>query len=233
MPSSVIPRIAGPRLDSSFTKDFRQWLRLCVVLILSASVLHAGGAGDHPLAVADESTPPRRHYFSWIDTTNEGSTEKQTLANLEFFKWLHDDYGMDLDIYALDAGAIDTPGGYGSMDSDRFKKQFPNGFGPIAEKAKSFGCRLGVWLGPDGFGDTPEQENARTEMLVKLCRDFNFYLFKVDAVCGQLRPEKQDAFVKMLKECRKFTPDLIVLNHRLNLNSGCRSMGKPASHNGW
>ncbi len=220
MPSSIIPRTAVPRLESSFTKDFRQWLRLCAVVISSSSVLHADGAGEHPLAGADESTPSRSHYFSWIDNTNEGSTEKQTLANLDFFKWLHDDYGMDLDIYALDAGAIDTPGGYGSMESERFKKQFPNGFGPIAEKAKSFGCRLGVWLGPDGFGDTPEQEKARTEMLVKLCRDFNFHLFKVDAVCGQLRPEKQDAFVKMLKECRKYCPDLIVLNHRLDLGEG-------------
>jgi hypothetical protein len=217
MLSRIIPdNVPRPLL----TDSFRWWLRLCLVTVAASSGLHAEGVGGHPLAGADESTPSRSHYFSWIDNTNEGSTEHQTLANLEFFKWLHDDYGMDLDIYAFDAGAIDTPGGYGSMESERFKKQFPNGFGPLAEKAKSFGCRLGVWLGPDGFGDTPEQEKARTEMLVKLCRDFNFHLFKVDSVCGQLRPEKREAFVKMLKECRKFCPDLIVLNHRLDLGEG-------------
>jgi hypothetical protein len=217
MPSCIIPgNVLRPRLANSF----RQWLRLCLLTVAGSSGLHAEEVGKFPLAGADESTPSRSHYFSWIDNTNEGSTEKQTLANLEFFKWLHDDYGMNLDIYALDAGAIDTPGGYGSMDSERFKTQFPNGFGPLAEKAKSFDCRLGVWLGPDGFGDTPEQEKARTEMLVKLCRDFNFHLFKVDSVCGQLRPEKREAFVKMLKECRKFCPDLIVLNHRLDLGEG-------------
>jgi hypothetical protein len=220
MTASTPPRVSISQLESSRAKGLRHWLCLCAVTISSFSALHAKEPGKYPLAGADESTPSLSHYFSWIDNTNEGSTEKQTLANLEFFKWLHDDYGMELDIYALDAGAIDTPGGYGSMDSERFKKQFPNGFGPIAEKAKSFGCRLGVWLGPDGFGDTPEQEKARTEMLVKLCRDFNFHLFKVDAVCGQLRPEKQDAFVKMLKECRKYCPDLIVLNHRLDLGEG-------------
>ncbi|UCE98727.1 MAG: hypothetical protein JSV82_05925 [Planctomycetota bacterium] len=33
---------------------------------------------------------------------------------------------------------------YGSMDSERFKRQCPNGFEPIYEKAKSFGCRLGI-----------------------------------------------------------------------------------------
>lgn len=196
---------------------------ICVltgILMAGASSLNGAETASFPLAGADEKTPSRSHYFSWIDNTNEGATEHQTLANLEFFKWLHDEYGMDLDIYALDAGAIDTPGGYGSIESERFKKQFPNGFGPIAEKAKSFGCRLGVWLGPDGFGNTPEEEKARTDMLVKLCKDYNFHLFKVDAVCGQLRTEKQDAFVRMLKECRKYSPDLIVLNHRLNLGHG-------------
>jgi hypothetical protein len=203
-----------------FRRQIEAWLRMSAALVVGSSVVLADEKGKFPLAGADESTPSLSHYFSWIDNTNEGATEKQTLANLDFFKWLHDDFGMDLDIYALDAGAIDTPGGYGSMDSERFKLQFPKGFGPIAAKAKSFGCRLGVWLGPDGFGDTPEQEKARTEMLVKLCRDFNFHLFKVDAVCGQLRPEKQEAFVKMLKECRKYCPDLIVLNHRLDLGEG-------------
>ena len=55
----------------------------------------------------DNSTPSRSEYFSWINNTNEGSTEAQTLINLEFFKWLRDEYGMQLDIYAFDAGNID------------------------------------------------------------------------------------------------------------------------------
>ena len=195
-------------------------LPMFAVTFPSADFLKGEEAGQYPLAGADESTPSRSHYFSWIDNTNEGSTERQTLANLDFFKWLHDEYGMDLDIYAFDAGVIDAPEYYGSIYSDRFKEHFPNGLGPIFEKAKSFGCRLGVWLGPDGFGNTPQEEKARTDMLVTLCRDYNFHLFKVDAVCGQLRTEKQDAFIRMLKECRKYCPDLIVLNHRLNLGKG-------------
>ena len=221
-----MPFTAIPCLDCFPTLGLRQrlvaWLRVGAMVISGSAALLAEEVGGHPLAGADEFTPSLSHYFSWIDNTNEGSTERQTLTNLGFFKWLHDEYGMELDIYALDAGAIDTPGGYGSIYSERFKKQFPNGFGPIAAKAKSFGCRLGVWLGPDGFGDTPEQEKARTDMLIKLCRDYNFHLFKVDSVCGQLRPEKQGAFVKMLKECRKYSPDLIVLNHRLDLGDGER-----------
>ncbi len=166
---------------------------------------------------ADEKTPSLAHYFTWINNTNEGSTETQTMLNLDFFQWLHDEYGMILDIYAFDAGNIDGPNYYGSMKTDKFKKQFPNGFDPIYKKAKAMGTRLGVWLGPDGFGDTPGEEQARIDMLVKLCRDYEFALFKVDAVCGQLRNEKQPAFARAMTECRKYSPDLIVLNHRLNL----------------
>ncbi|MFZ9933759.1 MAG: hypothetical protein ACO3G9_11265, partial [Chthoniobacterales bacterium] len=166
---------------------------------------------------ADENTPSQAHYFTWINNTNEGPMAPQTAANLEFFQWLHDEYGMVLDIYAFDAGAIDAPEYYGSTSTRKFKQQFPQGFAPFAAQAKGFGGRLGVWLGPDGFGDTPEQEQARIDLLAGFCRDHDFRLFKMDAVCGQLRDEKQPAFIRLMQECRKHTPDLIVLNHRLNL----------------
>ena len=169
---------------------------------------------------ADERTPSYSQYFSWINNTNEGSTEEQTMVNLDFFKWLHDEYGMVLDIYVISAGAIDKAGRYGTMDSDAFRRQFPNGFGPIYEKAKTMGTRLGTWGGPDGFGHTPEEEQARIDMMVKLCRDYEFILLKFDGVVGTLRPEKQDAFVRMMTECRKYSPDLILLNHRLKLGKG-------------
>lgn len=169
---------------------------------------------------ADENTPSLAQYFSWINHTNEGPTEKQTLANLAFFQWMHDEFGMKLDIYAFDAGAIDGAGFYGSMKSERFKRQFPNGFGPIAEAAARFGCRLGIWGGPDGFGDTEEDARERIKQMVSLCRDYNFRLFKFDSVCGGLRAEKVKYFIKMMTECRKHSPDLILLNHRLDLGEG-------------
>lgn len=169
---------------------------------------------------ADEKTPSRSEYFSWINNTNEGATTRQTMINLEFFKWLWQEYGMKLDIYAFDAGAIDGSGFYGSIKSSRFKRQFPGGFGPLADFASKTGTRLGIWGGPDGFGDTKEEENQRIETMVSLCRDFHFELFKMDAVCGQLRPEKYDAFDRMMTECRKFSPDLVLLNHRLDLGKG-------------
>jgi len=182
-----------------------------------------------------ESTPSRAFYFDWINSQYEGSTEAQTLTNLRFFEWLHDEYGMALDIYSLDVGNIDDgpftagvgrliPDHWGGLDSIAFKRQFPRGFAPLVAVAGSFKCRLGIWLGPDGFGDTPEDERARTDMLVKLCRDHRFALFKFDAVAGGLRPEKRGAFARALRECRRHCPDLIVLNERIDLGEAASSV---------
>ena len=182
---------------------------------------------------ADESTPSRAQYFSWINNTNEGTTEAQTLINLDFFGWLKSEYGMQLDIYAFDAGAIDGKRFYGNIFSDRFEKQFPKGFDPIYEKAKSLGIRLGVWGGPDGFGDTPEEEQVRSDQMVKLCKDYEFALFKFDAVCGPLRPEKEGAFIEMMTECRDYSPDLILLNHRLGLSEEAEAHATTFLWEGW
>jgi hypothetical protein len=204
----ILPTIPPPAAKS---------LTFFTLTILFAASSNA--AAEKIFPGADANTPSRAQYMSWINNTAEGSTEAQTLINLDFFKWLHDEYGMVLDIYSWDTGNIDGVGfTHGTMDSERFKSRYPNGWLPIYQKAKSFGCRLGIWLSPDGFGDTPQEEKARTEMLVKLCRDYNFMLFKFDGYAGgSLRPEKQDAFLNMLKQSRKYCPDLIVLNHRLEL----------------
>jgi hypothetical protein len=181
-------------------------------------------------AVELEKTPSRSHYFDWINSQYEGTTEAQTLTNMDFFQWLHDKYGMILDVYALDVGNIDDgpytagvgrliPYHYGTMQTEEFKSQFPNGFAPLVKKAAGFGGRLAVWMGPDGFGTTPEEEKARIDMLVSLCRDYNFIAFKIDAVAGQLRPGKQDVFKRAIQACRKYCPDLMILDHRVKFGA--------------
>ncbi len=54
--------------------------------------------------------------------TKGGATEQQTHANLKFYKWLKETYGMQLDIYALDAGNIDGHNHYGYYKSGRTLK---------------------------------------------------------------------------------------------------------------
>lgn len=193
-----------------------------VTLITCIALLQSFPGISWPVAGADRKTPSSSEYFSWINHTNEGPSYEQTMANLEFFRWLHDEYGMRLDIYAFDAGAIDGANMYGSMDSDKFKKQFPYGFGPVAEYAAEMDTRLGIWGGPDGFGNTDGEARDRIEMMESLCRDYNFKLFKLDGVCGPLRKEKYDYFDTLMTRCRKYSPDLIMLNHRLDLGPGTR-----------
>ncbi len=169
-------------------------------------------------AGADNSTPSVPQYFSWINNTNEGSTEKQTLINLDFFRWMKETYGMEIRIYAWDAGNFDGASmGYGDLNGEKFRGQYPEGYKNIVKKAESLGIRMGLWGSPDGYGDTEEETRERFDFFVHLCKDYHFAEFKLDGVCGTLRPEKAHIFADMLKECRKYSPDLIVLNHRLNL----------------
>lgn len=89
------------------------------------------------IAGADERTPSHPQYFSWISNTNEGSTEAQTLVNLDYFGYLRRRYGMILEIYAWDAGNLDSArGSYQTLDSDKLRAQFPNGYAPLAEAAE-------------------------------------------------------------------------------------------------
>ena len=168
----------------------------------------------------NEHTPSKAQYSTWINNTNEGANEKQTLINLNFFAWLNKVYGMKLDIYAFDAGLIDGKNFYGSMKSDRFTRNFPNGLKAVSQKAKDIQIRFGCWGGPDGFGNTQESAELRKKEMISLCKDYEWALFKFDAVCGQLRTDKVDDFVEMMEGCRQYSPDLIVLNHRLKLGKG-------------
>jgi hypothetical protein len=164
---------------------------------------------------ADENTVSQAHYFTWINNTSGGAPERQTMINLDFFRWLRAEYGLQLDIYAFDADILDGSGKYHTLKSPKFLKNYPNSFGPVSKEAASLGIRLGVWLGPDGYGDTPQEDQERIDMLVSLCKDFNFRLFKMDAL-SKLRPEKQASFIRAMTLCRASTPDLIVLNHRID-----------------
>jgi len=179
-------------------------------------------AQEYPVAGADEKTPSKAEYFTWMSHTNEGPGEAQTYAELDFFQWLYDTYGMELDIFAFDAGMLDGRHFYGSTRSERFRNQYPHGLGPIRDKAAGFGASLGVWGGPDGFGDTPEEAAERMDMVWEFVRDYNLGLFKMDGVCGPLRPSKYDYFEQMMSKVRELRPDFVLLNHRLKLGPGTK-----------
>ena len=192
-------------------------LQICLSILLSIANTVFSQQTGKVFPGADEKTPSRSEYFSWINNNWEGSTEKQTLSNLDFFQWLNDEYGMVLDIYAFDSGNIDKGEYKGSSKISKYEIQFPHGFGSLSEKAATMGTRLGIWDAPDRFGNTIEEEKKWIDYMVSLCRDYHFDLFKFDAAGGNLRADKQDAFIRMMTACRTYSPNLILLNHRINL----------------
>jgi hypothetical protein len=209
-------------------------LSLCFLLLYTLATFQAFcQRSNNSIQEINVLTPSKSIYFDWINRNWYGSNEKKIEANLKFFKWLHDEYGMKLDIYLMDAGDIDQGPNcaqsfglptYGSLKTEHFKKRFPNGFDPLVKLAKSFDCRLGVWLGPDGYGKTKAVAMKRKEMLVKFCKDYHFALFKFDACCSDLSAENQKYFIETMQECRKYSPDLIILNHRITLNEEARKL---------
>ena len=192
---------------------------IALVTVMFATV---NAYGQAALAGADESTPSHSEYFTWINHSFEGPTEQTVMAGLDFFKYLQDTYGMHLDIYALDAGTIDGWKFYDSIDSPRVKKHFPNGFAPIADFSRENGIKLGMWCGPDGFGQTDADAQKRYDMMLSLVNDYNVGLFKMDACCGPLRPQKRVWVEKMMSAVRAGHPDFVLLNHRLDLGEATK-----------
>lgn len=180
---------------------------------------------------ADEKTPSLAMYFDWINRNWYGSNEKKVLSDLDFFKWMKASYGMQLDVFLLDAGMFDNGPNcnsivgrpaYGNLSSPWFTKAFPDGFKKIFERADAMDTRLGLWIGPDGYGQTAEQARQRIDLLASLCRDYKLRLFKMDACCSDLRPDKEPYFIRAMQEARRYSPDLIVLNHRITLSDEAR-----------
>lgn len=134
---------------------------------------------------------------------------------------------MELDIYMLDANVFDNginchlisipdrKSPYGDLSSPWFRKAYPNGFEKIYTKANSFGTRLGLWIGPDGYGNNISTARARVDLLVNLCRDFKMRLFKLDGCSSGMNPSNEKYFIEAMQGARKYSPDLIVLNHRI------------------
>ncbi|HYG34101.1 MAG TPA: hypothetical protein VEC99_04925 [Clostridia bacterium] len=208
-----------------------RWIPLWLAMLIAALPLSSEAAASQGFSVADDKTPSRAMYFDWINTEWHGHNEGKVLANLDFFRWLKEEYGMQLDIYLMDAATLDQGPGcagsepdlrgipaYSGLDNPGFLSRFPHRFDLISDKAASFGCRLGLWLGPDGFGNTEQEARQRIHLYTKLGRDYHMALFKFDACCSDLRPEKENYFIEAMTEARKYSPDLIALNHRISFS---------------
>jgi len=162
-------------------------------------------------------------YFDWLCHDNSGPLESEILANFAALKKLKELYGLQFDIYNSDAGLVESQGTYFPQYRAIFDKRFPRGLRPVADAAAALRMRLGLWVGPDGFGETPDAMAARRSQLVSWVRDFNVGLFKFDTVVSALRHDdkyvlekKYQSLVDALAEARRIDPSFIAINHRVN-----------------
>ena len=162
-------------------------------------------------------------YFDWLCHDNSGPRESEVLANFAALRRLKELYGLQFDIYNSDAGLVESQGTYYPQFKANFLSRFPAGLKPLAEGSKALGMRLGLWLGPDGFGEKPEEMAARREQLLSWVRDFNVGLFKLDTVVSELAhpdkyilEKKYQSLADALAEARRIDPGFVAINHRIN-----------------
>ena len=110
-------------------KQKSSFIFLCFTF-LNLNFTFSQGIGTEEKMI-NELTPSKSIYFDWINRNWYGSNENKIEANLKFFKWLHDEYGMQLDIYLMDAADIDQGPNcasdiglpaYGSLETPWFQK---------------------------------------------------------------------------------------------------------------
>ncbi len=162
-------------------------------------------------------------YFDWLCHDNSGPLESEVLANFAALRRLKDLYGLRFDIYNSDAGLVESQGTYYPEFKANFLSRFPSGLGPIAAASAALAMRLGLWLGPDGFGETPESMAARRGQLLSWVKDFNVGLFKMDTVVSALDhkdkyilEKKYQSLADALAEARRIDPEFVAINHRIN-----------------
>ena len=162
-------------------------------------------------------------YFDWLCHDNSGPLESEILANFAALKRLREMYGLQFDIYNSDAGLVESQGTYFPQFKARFDQRFPNGLRPIADASSRLGMKLGLWIGPDGFGETPASMAARRNQLLAWVKDFNVGLFKMDTVVSALAHEdkyilekKYQSLADALAEARRLDPSFVAINHRIN-----------------
>ena len=96
-------------------------------------------------------------YFDWLCHDNSGPLESEILMNFAALKRLKELYGLQFDIYNSDAGLVEAPQTYFPQYRAIFERRFPKGLKTVADVSTGLGMRLGLWIGPDGFGERPDE----------------------------------------------------------------------------
>lgn len=201
-----------------------------VLFFFTLLVMQAGfyAAAQQKMGTASLSSGQTRLspslYSDFSNQNGQGTDEHKILADLGFFKWMHDTYGMKLDYFLIDEDIIDIhavsgKSGYGTLNSASFLRHFPSKFKDINELAGSFDCRLGLTIGPDGYGNSAKDAAKRIRLMADLCREYAISLVRLDGDISKLRPEKEDYLEQSIIKAKAVNPDLLVIEGGIDPHS--------------
>ncbi|TVY07177.1 hypothetical protein [Paenibacillus cremeus] len=163
-------------------------------------------------------------YFDWLVHASEGLHEQEFEQLLDYFALLREVFGIHFDLFCADDGIFETRW---ETTFDLYRMQheslFPNGFAKMSERIKSMGMECGAWLGPDGFGETKEDEQQRIDTVVAIIKEHGIGIIKLD-VCVSVplgnNPYHNERYLRKLERmvaaCRTANPNIIIINHRVS-----------------
>jgi hypothetical protein len=163
-------------------------------------------------------------YFDWLVHASEGLKEVEYDQLLDYFVMLKKEFDIRFDIFCSDDGIFETRW---ATTFDLYQKQheslFPQGFKRMSDRMKSIGMEAGVWLGPDGFGETEVEEHARIDTVASLVREHGIGIIKMDTVVSRPvgdDPYRNERYMRKLERlvdaCHEANPDIIIINHRIS-----------------
>jgi len=163
-------------------------------------------------------------YFDWLTHASEGPKEHEIQKQLSMLRMLQNEFDVNFDIYAVDDGAVETRWG---LTFEKYRPQhdrlYPSGLKKSTQQAQDMGMSFGIWIGPDGFGESELSARKRIHEVVNMIEEWNIRLIKMD-ICVSVPLGKDryrnEWYVEKLQElslkCREVNPKVIILNHRIS-----------------
>lgn len=176
----------------------------------------------HLEEIRGRTTQRKSMYFTWLAHAWEGLSPQSFQDLIDYLIMLHNEYAIHFDVILLDAGIIETLHTYFDHYGDKGKATIDS-ISQAAEKLKAIGSDMGIWLGPDGFGDSECFAEKRIETVKKMVTDWNVSMIKLDAavsnpITGNIENDEKymNHLYRQMEALRKICPHLVVINHRVS-----------------
>ncbi|HID94736.1 MAG TPA: hypothetical protein EYP53_01585 [Candidatus Latescibacteria bacterium] len=173
-------------------------------------------------AIAKPREAPVSLYNDWGTHASEGATEEQTLARMQLLREVKAKYGLKFDYYIVDDGWAERPDEPWHIR----KRNWPEGFGKLAEELKELDTKLGVWITFRCLAEREYWQQFR-DGIFRLMDRYQLGWIKFDGgvtectdpTHGHLTTFEHsqealfEAFIEVLTGIRERNPEIIIQHH--------------------